>query len=65
MIKFDKLFLVKDNEYGTHVTYTNGYPDYIFLDYFTDRDSLDKILKELQDWIEIEKLKIEKKKTLK
>lgn len=62
MINFDKLFLVKDNEYGTHVTYVEDYPVPIFLDYFTDRDSLDKILKELQDWIEIEKIKIEKKK---
>ena len=42
---FDKLYLCKDYAFGTHVTYTN-YDD-IFLDYFTESESLYDIILEL------------------
>ena len=58
-IDFDKLFLVRDSEYGTHVTYINKYPHDIYLDYFTDYDDFNKIINELneyiKDWIYDEK----------
>ena len=42
--KFDKLYLCKDDAYGTHVTYT--YYGCV-LDYFTDLESLYDIIVEL------------------
>lgn len=57
MINFDKLFLVKDSEYGTHVTYIGDYPDYFFIDFYTCNEDLEKILKDIERYIEIEKVK--------
>ena len=58
-IDFDKLFLVRDSEYGTHVTYINKYPNDIYLDYFSEYDDFNKIINELseyiKDWINDEK----------
>ena len=50
-IDFDKLFLVRDSEYGTHVTYINEYPYKIYLDYFSENDDFNKIIKELNEYI--------------
>lgn len=43
--KFDKLYLCSDSEYGTHVTYTNY--EHVFLDYYTELESLYDIIVEL------------------
>lgn len=51
LLDFNKLFLVKDSEYGTHVTYTCLYPHYIVLNYFTHKESLSDIINELIDVI--------------
>lgn len=51
-LDFDKLFLVKDSEYGTHVTYICKYPDNLYIDFFTDCDSLDDIIEEIYNHIE-------------
>lgn len=47
MIDFEKLFLVRDSEYGTHVTYINLFPD-IFLDFYTEKECLSDILSEIE-----------------
>ena len=62
MISFDKLFLVKDNGYGTHVTYINGYPDYIIVDFHTCNEDLENIIKDIERYIEIQKIKNSVKK---
>lgn len=53
-LDFDKLFLVRDSEYGTHVTYICDYPNHIFLDFFTDEDNLEDIIDEIKIYIELE-----------
>lgn len=59
MLDFDKLFLVKDSEYGTHVTYINNYP-YFVIDFFSDNDDLENIIEDIKYYLVIEK---NKKKT--
>lgn len=60
-IDFDKLFLVKDSEYGTHVTYVCFYPDDICLDFFSDYVDLSKILEEIEFRISLIKENLELK----
>ena len=51
-LNFDKLFLVRDSEYGTHVTYICDYPDKIYLDFFTDSENLNDIFSDIKYYIE-------------
>lgn len=44
---FDKLFLVRDSEFGTHVTYILEYPDNIYLDFYTDKENLSDIIDDI------------------
>lgn len=56
---FDKLFLVRDSEYGTHVTYISDYP-YFVIDFFSEYDDLEKIIEDIKFHIELDKLKNKK-----
>ena len=46
-LNFDKLFLVRDSEYGTHVTYICEFPDNIFLDFYSDKENLPDIIEDI------------------
>lgn len=44
---FDKLFIVRDSEYGSHVTYICEYPDNVYLDFYTDKENLSDIINDI------------------
>lgn len=50
-LNFDKLFLVRDNEYGTYVTYICEYPNKIYLNFFTDKENISEIIGEIYYYI--------------
>ena len=53
---FDKLFLVKDGEYGTHVTYICCYPHFV-IDFFSNYERLEDIIEEIKFYIVLEEKK--------
>lgn len=60
-IYFDKLYLCRDSEYGTHVTYINEYPNRIYLDFFSTYEYLEDIIDEILFYINC--YKIDKKES--